>query len=75
MLSHHQAPITGQVQAPNNTNNATMVKQRVVYGGAAVVGQPHHNHMASAAVGTPVMLPPPYVLPVAYPMAPPTMHH
>ncbi|KAI4344052.1 hypothetical protein L6164_011326 [Bauhinia variegata] len=34
-------------------------------------------HMASA-VGTPVMLPPghhpPYVLPLAYPMAPPTMH-
>ncbi|KAL6954550.1 hypothetical protein U1Q18_005032 [Sarracenia purpurea var. burkii] len=36
------------------------------------------GHMASA-VGTPVMLPPghhhPYVVPVAYPMAPPTMHH
>lgn len=41
------------------------------------------GHMASA-VGTPVMLPPgphphahphpPYVLPLAYPMAPPTMH-
>ncbi|XP_062116945.1 transcription factor MYBS1 [Humulus lupulus] len=37
------------------------------------------GHMASA-VGTPVMLPrghhhhPPYVVPVAYPMAPPTMH-
>ncbi|KAK4844144.1 hypothetical protein QYF36_016949 [Acer negundo] len=82
MSSHHQAPITGQVQAPNNTNNATMVKQRVVYGGAAVgqpIVAPHHNHMASAAVGTPVMLPPPphhppYVLPVAYTMAPPTMH-
>lgn len=35
------------------------------------------SHMASA-VGTPVMLPPghhhPYVVPLAYPMAPPTMH-
>lgn len=37
------------------------------------------GHMASA-VGTPVMLPhgmhphPPYVMPVAYPMAPPPMH-
>ncbi|KAA8541170.1 hypothetical protein F0562_025223 [Nyssa sinensis] len=36
------------------------------------------GHMASA-VGTPVMLPPghhpPYVVPVAYPMPPPAMHH
>lgn len=43
------------------------------------VAAPHHGHMASA-VGTPVMLPPgphphpPYVVPLAYPMAPPTMH-
>ncbi|XAR51276.1 hypothetical protein NMG60_11005865 [Bertholletia excelsa] len=53
-----------------------------MYGGAPM-GQPVATpaHMA-AAVGTPVMLPPPpghhhppYVLPLAYPMAPPTMHH
>ncbi|KAI7986538.1 Transcription factor MYBS1 [Camellia lanceoleosa] len=54
-----------------------------MYGGAPV-GHPvaapgHMGHMGSA-VGTPVMLPPghhhhpPYVVPVAYPMAPPTMH-
>ena len=51
-----------------------------IYG--APVGHPvaaPPGHMASA-VGTPVMLPPgphphpPYVVPLAYPMAPPTMH-
>lgn len=43
--------------------------------GHPIVAPPHHM---GSAVGTPVMLPPPphpsYVLPVAYPMAPPTMH-
>lgn len=45
------------------------------------VAAPPGHHMGSA-LGTPVMLPPghhphphsPYVVPVAYPMAPPTMH-
>ncbi|KAK2663587.1 hypothetical protein Ddye_002161 [Dipteronia dyeriana] len=78
------------LRAPNNTNDAMVKLRVVaqahmgppgVYGGAAVgqpiVAPPHQ--MGSAAVGTPVMLPPPhhhppYVLPVAYPMAPPTMH-
>lgn len=58
-----------------------------MYGAAAPLGHPvaAPPHMASA-VGTPVMLPPPhhrhhhhhhrppYLLPVAYPMPPPTMH-
>jgi hypothetical protein len=41
--------------------------------GHPVVAPPAHM---TSAVGTPVMLPhhPPYVVPLAYPMAPPTMH-
>lgn len=53
-----------------------------VYGapvGHPVAAGPGHSHIGSA-VGTPVMLPPPghhhpYVLPVAYPMAPPPAMH
>ncbi|MQL94134.1 hypothetical protein Taro_026786 [Colocasia esculenta] len=47
---------------------------------APAVGQPAAAHMVSAAVGTPIMRPPPghghppYVIPVAYPVPPPTMH-
>ncbi|XP_052180002.1 transcription factor MYBS1 [Diospyros lotus] len=85
-----QPPITGQQTNPGNPANAAAIgppmKHRTppnmtglgVYG--APVGHPvaaAPAHMASA-VGTPVMLPhghhPPYVVPVAYPMAPPTMH-
>uniref|UniRef100_A0A5B7B552 Putative Duplicated homeodomain-like superfamily protein n=1 Tax=Davidia involucrata TaxID=16924 RepID=A0A5B7B552_DAVIN len=86
-------PITGQQTNPNNPSNANaaaigpvVAKHRTqpnmtglgMYG--ASVGHPvaAQGHMASTAVGTPVMLPPghhpPYVVPVAYPMAPPTMH-
>lgn len=81
------APITGQTNAGNPPGAAAMgppVKHRAqphlhglgMYG--APLGRPVAGHMASA-VGTPVMLPPghhppPYMVPVAYPMAPPTMH-
>ncbi|OMO91967.1 hypothetical protein CCACVL1_06939 [Corchorus capsularis] len=86
----HQAPITGQHTSTNPSGAAAMgpsVKHRAqphmpglgMYG--APVGRPvaAPGHMASA-VGTPVMLPPghhpppPYIVPVAYPMAPPPMH-
>lgn len=89
-VSAHQAPITGQQNVPSTANPAALgpaMKHRGqpgmhglgVYGapvGHPVVAPP--GHIASA-VGTPVMLPPghhpPYVLPMAYPMAPPpTMH-
>ncbi|KAH7549303.1 hypothetical protein ACOSP7_025970 [Xanthoceras sorbifolium] len=59
---HHMAPGVSMYGAPV---------------GHPIVGSPH---MVGSAVGTPVMLPPahhphpPYVLPVAYPMAPHTMH-
>ncbi|WCJ21999.1 Duplicated homeodomain-like superfamily protein [Euphorbia peplus] len=86
----HQPPITGQQSNANNPA-AAMKHHRAqpphhhhhhhhipglgMYG--APVGHPvaaPPGHMASA-VGTPVMLPPPYV-PVAYPLPPPqTMHH
>ncbi|KAA8542677.1 hypothetical protein F0562_023824 [Nyssa sinensis] len=82
------AAITGQQTNQNPSNAAaigSVVKHRTqpnvpglgMYG--AQVGHPvaGPGHMASA-VGTPVMLPPghhpPYVVPVAYPMAPPTQH-
>ncbi|XP_065860692.1 transcription factor MYBS1 [Euphorbia lathyris] len=82
----HQTPITGQQSNTNNPAVAAIKHHRVqhpphhipglgMYG--APVGHPvaaPPGHMASA-VGTPVMLPPPYV-PVAYPLPPPqTMHH
>lgn len=81
-----QGPITGQVNstgAPSAVAVGPPVKHRAqpnmpglgMYG--TPIGHPV-GHMASA-VGTPVMLPPPghhhpYVVPVAYPMAPPPMH-
>lgn len=84
-ISAHQPPITGQQVNPNPPNAAALgpaVKHRNqanahglgMYGaplGHPVAAPP--GHIASA-VGTPVMLPPghpPYVLPVAYPIAPP----
>ena len=89
-VSAHQSPITGQQTAPTPPNPAALgpaMKQRGhqsmhglgMYGapvGHPVVAAP--GHIASA-VGTPVMLPPghhpPYVVPVAYPMAPPPAMH
>ncbi|XP_057479423.1 transcription factor MYBS1-like [Actinidia eriantha] len=81
--AHQPPPITGQ--QPNSTSAMAAIGPPQphmaglgMYG--APVGHPvaaSSHHMASA-VGTPVMLPPghhhPYVVPVAYPMAPPTMH-
>ncbi|GFZ05909.1 duplicated homeodomain-like superfamily protein [Actinidia rufa] len=81
--AHQPPPITGQ--QPNSTSAMAAIGPPPphmaglgMYG--APVGHPvaaSSHHMASA-VGTPVMLPPghhhPYVVPVAYPMAPPTMH-
>ncbi|GFS42525.1 duplicated homeodomain-like superfamily protein [Actinidia rufa] len=81
--AHQPSPITGQ--QPNSTSAMASIGPPPphmaglgMYG--APVGHPvaaSSHHMASA-VGTPVMLPPghhhPYVVPVAYPMAPPTMH-
>ncbi|XWS50699.1 hypothetical protein CRYUN_Cryun12cG0109000 [Craigia yunnanensis] len=86
----HQPPITGQQANTNSSGAAAMgqsVKHRTqphlpglgMYG--APVGRPvaAPGHMGSA-VGTPVILPPghhpppPYIVPVAYPMAPPPMH-
>lgn len=80
-------PITGQNNAVNQAAIGPPLKHRPppsmpgfgMYG--APMGHPvaAPPHMASA-VGTPVMLspghhhPPPYMVPVAYPMAPPTMH-
>nr|QSD99515.1 MYB family transcription factor [Melilotus albus] len=90
VASNHQAPITGQHgnTIPSNTMGlGQSMKHRVQPhhppGGLGMYGAPVGHpvvappaHMASA-VGTPVMLPhhhPPYVVPLAYPMAPPTMH-
>ncbi|KAK9278714.1 hypothetical protein L1049_028289 [Liquidambar formosana] len=88
-VSPHQPPITGQQTGANPSSAAAIgpppVKHRAqpnmpglgMYG--TPVGHPiaAPGHMASA-VGTPVMLPPghhpPYVVPVAYPLAPPAMH-
>ncbi|GLU20263.1 hypothetical protein SLE2022_364730 [Rubroshorea leprosula] len=87
--SSPHAPITGQQPNTNPSGTAAMgqpAKHRAqthlqglgMYG--APLGRPvaSPGHMASA-VGTPVMLPPghhppPYMVPVAYPMAPPTIH-
>ncbi|CAN4086739.1 unnamed protein product [Withania somnifera] len=82
-VSAHQPPITGQQVNPNPAALGPSVKHRTqpnmngmgMYG--APMGHPvaaPSSHLASA-VGTPVMLPhghpPPYVLPVAYPIPPP----
>ncbi|XP_057952001.1 transcription factor MYBS1 [Malania oleifera] len=87
-ISSHQTPITGQQANANPSNSAAAATQpkhrapQIFSSGmyATPVGHPiggPSGHMASA-VGTPVMLPqghhPPYVVPLAYPMAPPTMH-
>ncbi|KAK3020061.1 hypothetical protein RJ639_002776, partial [Escallonia herrerae] len=89
-VSSHQAPITGQ-QATTNPPNAAAIGQPMKHRsqpnmpGLGMYGAPMGHpvaaapgHMASA-VGTPVMLPPghhhPYVVPVAYPMAPPPAIH
>ncbi|KAK1299066.1 Transcription factor DIVARICATA [Acorus calamus] len=70
-----QGPITGQGLAPTVKHPAQSTMPGIgMYG--PTVGQPVTGHMVSA-VGTPVMLPPghpPYVMPVAYPVLPPTMH-
>lgn len=90
-VSTHQVPITGQQGNPNPSNGAALgppVKHRSqpnMPPGMGMYGAPMGHPVAAApghmpsAVGTPVMLPhghhPPYVMPVAYPMAPPpTMH-
>ncbi|XAR63889.1 hypothetical protein NMG60_11024032 [Bertholletia excelsa] len=73
-------PMTNMNHRTNTTNPPPNMGGLGMYGapmGQPVAAPPHH--MASA-VGTPVMLPPghhhhpPYVVPVAYPMAPPPMH-
>ncbi|XP_022735197.1 transcription factor MYBS1-like [Durio zibethinus] len=85
----HQAPITGQQANTNSSGAASMgqsVKQRAQphLPGLGMYGAPVRNPVAApghlgSAVGTPLMLPPghhppPYIVPVAYPMAPPPMH-
>ena len=87
-VSSHQAPISRQVNtspawpAPAMEPSVKHRRQTHVPGLAMYGRPPGHpvappGHMASA-VGTPVMLPPPghppYVVPVAYPLAPQTLH-
>ncbi|KAI7731313.1 hypothetical protein M8C21_002589 [Ambrosia artemisiifolia] len=83
----YQMPITGSTNQPNGPgapmkhrpHQPNMPPGMGMYGapmGHVVAATP--GHMPSA-VGTPVMMPhnhhPPYVMPVAYPMAPPTTMH
>uniref|UniRef100_A0A6N2NHZ1 HTH myb-type domain-containing protein n=1 Tax=Salix viminalis TaxID=40686 RepID=A0A6N2NHZ1_SALVM len=88
-VSSHQPLITGRQVSTGPAGPAPATGPPVNHGtrthvpGLAIYGPPRGHpvapagHMASA-VGTPVMLPPPghhpYVVPVAYPMAPQTMH-
>ncbi|RWV98931.1 hypothetical protein BHE74_00022084 [Ensete ventricosum] len=80
-VSSPQGPITGQANSNPAAVGSTMkhpsqanVPGVAMYG--PPVGHPVTGHVVSA-VGTPVMLPPghaPYVMPVAYPVPPPSMH-
>ncbi|XP_074575990.1 transcription factor MYBS1-like [Curcuma longa] len=75
--SPQPAPITGQSNA-NSTAVASPVKHHPLQAanvpGMAVFGHPISAHaVTGTAVGTPVMLAP-YVMPVAYPIPPPSMH-
>ncbi|CAL9128990.1 unnamed protein product [Musa textilis] len=80
-VSSPQGPITGQANSNPAAVGSTMKhpSQANVTGVAMYgppVGHPVTGHVVSA-VGTPVMLPPghaPYVMPVAYPVPPPSMH-
>lgn len=86
-VSSQHVPITGQ-QLNADPSNGMAVGPPMKHPGApgmamygAPLGHPvvAGSHLGSA-VGTPVMLPPPihhhpYVLPVAYPMAPPPAMH
>lgn len=81
--SFQQGPITGQA----NTNTSAAIGPSIKHPSQAnVQGMPMYGppvghpvaagHMISA-VGTPIMLPPghgPYVMPIAYPLPPPSMH-
>uniref|UniRef100_A0A1D1XLI1 Transcription factor MYBS1 n=1 Tax=Anthurium amnicola TaxID=1678845 RepID=A0A1D1XLI1_9ARAE len=79
-VSSPQAPITGQMSpavgppVPHPAHPHPAMPAMAMYGPA--VGQPATGHIVSA-VGTPIMRPghPPYVIPVAYPVPPPPMHH
>ncbi|KAJ4972457.1 hypothetical protein NE237_005631 [Protea cynaroides] len=82
-VSSSQGPITGQQAHLTTPTTTAMVHPRLplptiagigMY--RAPMGQPvaASNHMVSA-VGTPVMLHPPYVVPVAYPVVPPSLNH
>ncbi|KAI3726806.1 hypothetical protein L1987_66612 [Smallanthus sonchifolius] len=88
-VSSHQIPITGQSGSTNPSTVGAPMKHRPhqpsMPPGMGMYGAPMGHPVAAApghmpsAVGTPVMMPhshhPPYVMPVAYPMAPPpTMH-
>ncbi|KAK1433647.1 hypothetical protein QVD17_10561 [Tagetes erecta] len=88
-VSSHQMPITGQSGSTNPSTVGAPMKHRPhqpsMPPGMGMYGAPMGHPVAAApghmpsAVGTPVMMPhshhPPYVMPVAYPMAPPpTMH-
>ncbi|KAI3785619.1 hypothetical protein L1987_44743 [Smallanthus sonchifolius] len=88
-VSSHQIPITGQSGSTNPSTVGAPMKHRPhqpsMLPGMGMYGAPMGHPVAAApghmpsAVGTPVMMPhshhPPYVMPVAYPMAPPpTMH-
>lgn len=90
-VSSHQAPITGQQTSTTPSATAAALGPAMKHRGqqsmhglgvyGAPVGHPvaaPPGHLASA-VGTPVLLPhghhPPYVVPVAYPMAPPQRMH
>ncbi|XP_042444269.1 transcription factor MYBS1-like [Zingiber officinale] len=68
------APISGQSNA-DSTVVASPVKHPLQANvpGMAVFGHPISAHTVTA-VGTPVMLAPSYVMPVAYPVPPPSMH-
>ncbi|KAI3521901.1 hypothetical protein L1887_11377 [Cichorium endivia] len=90
-VSSHQIPITGQPGSTNPSSGPTVgapMKHRPhhpVPPGMGMYGAPMGHPVAAApghmpsAVGTPVMMPhshhPPYVMPVAYPMAPPPAMH
>ncbi|XP_076888897.1 transcription factor MYBS1-like [Bidens hawaiensis] len=88
-VASHHVPITGQSGSTNPSTVGAPMKHRPhqpsMPPGMGMYGAPMGHPVAAApghmpsAVGTPVMMPhshhPPYVMPVAYPMAPPpTMH-
>ncbi|ERN00693.1 transcription factor SRM1 [Amborella trichopoda] len=80
-VSSPHGPITGQSGSSiGTTNKHPLHNSGVVRGGASMMGG-HYPHIVPAAVGTPVIIPPPpgygappYIVPVAYPVPPNMMH-